>query len=224
MNKIYPDSGVEVQGVAARHYDFFMNLMSFGLYPKFIRRAVDAMDIQSSDRIIDLGCGTGRNTRLMHEHLGSEGHILGLDISTDMERQYRHNCRDLENVDFKNQRVDIPFSLDAPVDRSWMSFVIHGFPHEVRLQVIQNLYDNLKPGGTLCILDFAEFDLAKMPAYYRIPFKAVECPYAFDFIARDWKAILGDRGFSDFEEVFWFKNYVRLLKAKKVAPAAHDAA
>ena len=44
----------------------------------------------------------------------------------------------------------------------------------------------------------------------------MECPYAFDFIKRDWKQILGSNHFSGFEEFFFFKNYVRLLKATKL--------
>ena len=215
MSKIYPDSGVEVQGLVARHYDLIMNVMSLGLYPKFIRSTVARMGIQPKDRILDLGCGTGRNTRLMHQHLDGDGHILGLDISPIMEKQYKKNCRDLPNVEFRRQRADVPFSLDQPYDKAWMSFVLHGFPHEIRSQIIKNIYDNLKPGGILCILDFAEFSLAKMPIAYRIPFKAIECKYAFDFIERDWKDILGTHGFGEFEEHFWFKNYVRLFVGKK---------
>ena len=65
------------------------------------------------------------------------------------------------------------------------------------------------------ILDFAEFYIKKMPFHHRFIFKIIECKYAFDYIERDWKSILKDYGFSDFEESFYMKNYVRLLKAKK---------
>ena len=215
MSKIYPDSGVEVQGVVARHYDTIMNVMSFGLYPRFIRSAVANMDIEPEDRIMDLGCGTGRNTLLMHKRLGPGGHIMGMDISEIMEKQYLKSSRNLHNVEFRRQRADVPFSLDAPYDKAWMSFVLHGFPHEVRLRVIDNIFSNLKPGGVFCLLDFAEFSLEKMPLVYRVPFKAVECKYAFDFIERDWKEIFRQHGFVEFEEHHWFKNYVRLLKAKR---------
>ncbi len=215
MSKIYPDSGVEVQGAIARHYDTIMNIISFGMYPKFIRSAIAGMGIEPDDWILDLGCGTGRNTRLMHEHLGPNGHVLGIDISEIMEKQYLENCRDLPNVEFRRARADVKFSLENKFDKAWMSFVLHGFPHEVRLRVIENIFENLKPGGVFCLLDFAEFSLARMPLVYRVPFKAVECKYAFDFIERDWKEIFREHGFVEFEERHWFGNYVRLLKAKK---------
>jgi hypothetical protein len=44
----------------------------------------------------------------------------------------------------------------------------------------------------------------------------MECSYALDFIERDWKRILEQRGFHNFEEHSFFSGYVRLLKAVKV--------
>jgi len=90
----------------------------------------------------------------------------------------------------------------------------------VRSTIIKNAYDSLKPGGVFNILDFAEFDMDKMPFHHRFIFKKIECKYAFDFIKRDWKHILkndwGFDGFKEgFKEKFYFKNYVRLLSAEK---------
>ena len=66
------------------------------------------------------------------------------------------------------------------------------------------------------MLDYAEFNTNDMPPLHRFIFKKIECKYAFDFIGRDWKQILESNNFSDFEEFFFFKNYVRLLKAQKI--------
>ncbi len=54
-----------------------------------------------------------------------------------------------------------------------------------------------------------------MPLYLRLPFRLLECPYAFDFITRDWQAVLAKMGFGGFEQHLFFKGYVRLLKAIK---------
>jgi demethylmenaquinone methyltransferase/2-methoxy-6-polyprenyl-1,4-benzoquinol methylase len=215
VNRIYPDSKVEIQGFMARKYDQIMDTMSFGLYDKFIKSAIRDMKISKSDRILDLGCGTGRNACLMRSYLSDEGSLLGLDISDEMGVQFEEKCASFNNVSFRNQRIDIPFEIGDLADKAFISFVIHGFPHEVRLKVIENVYNNLKSGGQFCILDFNEFSLKDMPFYYRIPFKLGECPYAFDYIERDWKEILKDKGFIKFDEFFMFKKYVRLLVAYK---------
>ena len=213
--KIYPDSGVELKPFTAKHYDKIMNAVSFGLYRRFIIKAVNDMDIKPGDSILDLGCGTGRNAALMASYLAEEGRITGMDVSDVMEKQFRKKFSDEPRTQFIRQRADIPFNLDKQFDKILISFVIHGFPHEVRKIVIDNIFKHLKPGGTFLMLDFSEFDMKKMPFHHRFLFKTIECKYAFDFIEKDWKNILGENSFIDFTESFYFMNYVRLLKAVK---------
>lgn len=213
--KYYPESKVEIQGFMARKYDFLLNTASLGYYSKFIHAAIAAMNIRPDENILDLGCGTGRNACLMAKYL-SDGSITGLDISAEMGTQFKENCRHLPHTEFVKQRIDIPFSLDKSFDRVFISFVIHGFPHPVRLEIIKNVYRNLKPGALFSILDFGEFLLKDMPFYYRIPFKIVECPYAFDYVERNWKSILTEHGFDPVAERTWFKNYLRLLTVRKI--------
>ena len=215
MTKIYPDSHIEIQGFLARYYDQTLNILSAGAYSKFLRKAIAAMNIQPGEHILDLGCGTGRNACLMREYCGDSGHITGMDISEEMGDQFIRNCAAFNNIAFRKQRVDIPFTEEKPFDTVFMSFVLHGFPHEVRLNVLQNIFNNLKTGGRFCLLDFSQFKLNEMPLQYRLPFKTFECKYAFDFVERDWKQILREAGFADFAEHFWFKRYIRLLIAKK---------
>lgn len=119
------------------------------------------------------------------------------------------------NVEFKNKRLDIPFTEKVPFDTVFMSFVLHGFPNEVRLRILQNILNNLKPGGRFCLLDFSQFKLKDMPFHYRFLFKTFECKYAFDFVERDWNQILTVAGFGNFNERLWLKKYVRLLIAEK---------
>jgi len=215
MTKLYPDSHVEVQGLSARYYDLTLNIATAGFYDKFIKSAIEEMNIQPDEHILDLGCGTGRNACLMLEYSGKSGHITGMDISEEMGNQFKRNCAAFNNVEYKNQRVDIPFKEDKPFDTVFMSFVLHGLPHEVRFKVLQNIYNNLLPGGRFCLLDFSQFKLKDMPFHHRLLFKTFECKYAFDFVERDWKQILTDAGFGNFKEHFWFKKYVRLLTAEK---------
>lgn len=215
MNKLYPDSGVELSKFTASNYDKVMNIASFGKYKNFINSAIADLGISKNDKILDLGCGTGRNILLMNKYAGNNSTLIGLDISEAMEKQFEENTLNYSNISFANKRIDKLFEMEQKFDKIFISFVIHGFPHEIRKIIIKNAYNNLKPGGTFNILDFAEFDMAKMPFHHRFVFKKIECKYAFDFIEKNWKSILQENGFDNFEESFYFKKYVRLLKAKK---------
>jgi len=54
IDKIYPDSGVELKFFSAKNYDKVINIASLRLYRGFIHRAIKAMDIQHGNKILDL--------------------------------------------------------------------------------------------------------------------------------------------------------------------------
>jgi len=213
----YLDSKVELQGFTAKYYDTILNTISFGVYSNFIKNAIESIEINANDKLLDFGAGTGRNALLMSKYLSTEGEILGLEISDEMIEQFNHKFENIENIKIINRRIDKPFELEEKFDKVFISFVIHGFPHEVRTEIIKNAYNNLKEGGEFVILDFSEFIVKEMPLYARIPFTTIECKYAFEFVEKDWKVILSEFGFGNFSEKFFLKNYVRLLKAEKLS-------
>jgi len=214
---IYPESKVEVRGFMARHYDALLDLVTFGFYRYFIKEAISWLDIQKSDRIIDLGAGTGRNACLMVQHLSESGKIVGIDVSNEMAAQFIKRCRNFPNVSFLRQRIDIHFELNETFDKALLSFVFHGFPQEVRETILDNCFNLLKPGGKLILLDYNEFSPDSLPWYLRYPFKITECPYAYDFIQRDMAKLLAQHGFSRGNERLFFKGMVRCLQATREA-------
>ncbi len=208
------DSKVEVKGFEARHYDLLMNTITGGTYPFFIRRVIREMNIQPQDEILDFGCGSGRNVCLMTKYLSNQGRVLGLDIGQEMLEIFQERCKNYSNVTFKKQRIDEPLQYENEFDKVFISFVLHGFVQERRLQIIDNAWRALRPGGKFFILDYNEFDLEHSPFLVRLAFKA-ECPLANDFIARDIKSVLRDHGFDEFHTYPHYLGYVRLLSAQK---------
>jgi len=208
------DSKVEVTGLEARHYDFFMNLITAGTYPFFIRRAVKDMQIQPADSILDFGCGTGRNISLMNTYLSEEGRVLGLDIGPEMLEQARRRFASDHRVTIEKQRIEEPLPYQDEFNKVFISFVLHGLVQEDRLKVIDNTRRALKPGGEFLILDYNEFDLQHSPALVRFAFR-LECPLATDFIGRDLQTFLREHGFDGFRVHTYYRGYVRLLGARK---------
>ena len=215
MDNYYPESKVETKGFTARYYDNLMNIITFGRYSPFIENAIEVMGIRPQDRILDLGAGTGRNACLMMNYLSKGGKLIGTDISREMIFQFRKKCANFPNAKIIYARIDKSLPFEEEFDKVLISFVLHGFPQEVGEAIIKSVFEVLKVNGSFFILDYNEFSYKKMPFYFKKFFNLIECPYAFDFIERDWKQILANHNFSDFEEYFFFKDYVRLLKAKK---------
>jgi len=215
MKKLYPESKVEVVGFMAQYYDIGLDIATFGRYLPFIKKVIRMTRIKPDDRILDLGAGTGRNACLMAKYLSEKGELIGVDISKDMIAQFEKRCTDFPNVKIINRRIDQTLPYKNDFSKVFISFVLHGFPQNVRKVIIENAFNALKKHGQLLILDYNEFSLPDIPFYLRFAFRLMECPYAFDFIERDLKQILESNNFAGFEEFFFFKNYVRLLKAKK---------
>jgi len=210
------DSHIEIKGFTARHYDLLMDLLTLGLYGKFIKNALKAMDIKRGDRILDLGAGTGRNACLMREYLGDTGEIVALEIGEEMIRQFREKCAGFSNVLLLEQRIEEPLPFKEEFDKALLSFVFHGFVQEDRLKILRNVYRALKPGGKLFILDYNEIEnFRDTPFYVKLFFEQFECPLAIDFVSRKWGEILKDEGFEVTREVLFLRNYLRLLEATK---------
>jgi len=211
----YPESRVEVHGFSAKHYDGLLDALSLGRYGPLIGKCIELMGISPGDRTLDLGAGSGRNACLMMSYLGPEGRLVAVDISREMLRQFRGRCSRFPNAWGVQASIDQPFPLAGGFDKVLISFVLHGFPQKVREVILTNSWQALRPGGKLFILDYNEFSYEGSPLYIRIPFKLMECPYAFDFIQRDWKKILRSHGFTSQGERLFFKGYIRLLQAQK---------
>jgi demethylmenaquinone methyltransferase/2-methoxy-6-polyprenyl-1,4-benzoquinol methylase len=223
MCAYYPESKVEISKSTAKYYDILMDIITFGAYSSFIQKAIRLINIKSNDRIIDLGTGTGRNACLMMNYLSAKGELIGLDISSEMVAQFERRCASFINAKIINQRIDKPLPYKDEFDKVFISFVLHGFPQDVRKQIIRNAFKALKKNGEFFILDYNEFSVKEIPFYLKIPFKLIECPfkliecpYAFDFVEKNWQKILAGEGFSHFEKYLFFCGYVRLLKGIKL--------
>ncbi len=215
MDRNYPDSKVEIQGFSAKHYDNLLNIASLGGYSNFIKKAIGEIIIAPDDKILDFGAGTGRNALLMNKQLSGKGEILGLEISEQMIVQFREKTEKFNNISVLDQRIDQPFELDRKYDKVFISFVFHGFPFEIQRIIIANAFNALKKGGEFVMLDFNEFITDETPLYFRIPFKIIECRYAFEYVERDWKQIFSEYGFHDFNEILFMGNHIRLLTSRK---------
>lgn len=215
MTKYYPKSKVEAAGFSARYYDTLLNIVSLGTYSSFIEKAIRSMEIHPNDRILDLGAGTGRNGCIMMKYLSKGGNLIGLDISEEMIVQFKRKCLAFPNAEIFNQRIDQHLPYEREFDKVFIAFVLHGFPQNIRELIIGNAFRVLRDDGEFFILDYNEFSFEDIPFYVKVLFRFGECPYAFDFIKKDWKRILTTKGFNRFGEYLFFNGYVRLLKASK---------
>lgn len=121
----------------------------------FNQPLLDAAAISESDSVLDVGCGTGRTSRLAARRAGL-GRALGLDLSGPMLGKARESAlrERVENVSFVQGDAQVhPLQaegFDAVISRYGMTF----FTDPVA--AFANLHRALRPGGRLAFICAAE--------------------------------------------------------------------
>jgi demethylmenaquinone methyltransferase/2-methoxy-6-polyprenyl-1,4-benzoquinol methylase len=213
--KNHQQSSIEISGFKARFYDYFIFLGTLGLYQVLLKRVIRDMNIRTTDWILDMGAGSGKNARLMLGYLSNKGKITALEIGDEMKKQFTKKCEKFSNASLMNLRIENPLPFTAEFDKVFISYVIHGFKQDERVKIVQNAYRALKPGGKLFIFDWNEFDLGEGGIFIRFFMKYIECEEAGEFIRQDFKKILSSIGFRNLVEHIYAKNKIRLLSAEK---------
>jgi ubiquinone/menaquinone biosynthesis C-methylase UbiE len=103
-----------------------------------------ARPIGPSDRVLDLGCGTGIVARLLRERLGGAARITGLDVSPVMIAKARSLAPELEW--HEGNAMALPFadrSFDLVLSQQVLQFVPD------RMAALREIRRVLVPGGRL---------------------------------------------------------------------------
>lgn len=117
------------------------------------QKAVNALALKRGDTVLEIGCGTGLNFRLLEEKIGTEGKILGVDMTDSMLARARDRVQQngWPNVELVQSDAAI-FQFPRGVNGVISTFALTLVP-EFR-DVILAGSEALLPGGRFVILDF----------------------------------------------------------------------
>jgi len=145
-----------LERVVAR-YDRIAPWYRFGewtilLAPGFRRRAVAHLRLKAGERVVEVGCGTGRNLPVLREAVGSAGEVIGVDASPGMlaEAQKTILRRGWQNVKLIYGDA-AKLTLDEPVDVAYFSLSYSVLPE--REPALDAAWEAIRPGGSLAIMD-----------------------------------------------------------------------
>jgi len=145
---------IDFFGRSAPYYDSVLDLLTFGQYAGFQKRAIKILAPEKGEKILDLCSGTGRAASWMAAAVGDEGEVLGLDITESMVKVAKKRYRRLENVIFQQKDVTESWEYQSRFDGIFISFALHELPDSERLGVLQRSYLALKEEGRIVIADF----------------------------------------------------------------------
>jgi ubiquinone/menaquinone biosynthesis C-methylase UbiE len=139
----------------ALRYNFTANLYYLIGFREmaYRRKAVEALALHRGDTVVEIGCGTGINFPLLHRVVGTEGRIIGVDLTDAMLDQARQRVRKngWSNVELVH-RDAAAFAFPEQVDGVISTFALTLMPEYEK--VIGNGCRALAPGKRWVILDF----------------------------------------------------------------------
>jgi len=120
--------------------------------PQGIRsRATSKLGLTAGSRVLEVGCGTGRNFASLVRCVGKSGHIYGVDFSEGMLAVAERECRrrGWRNVTLLKQNAH-DYALSEPVDGVLFSLSYEVIPRH--REALQHAWAQLRPGGCLVVL------------------------------------------------------------------------
>jgi demethylmenaquinone methyltransferase/2-methoxy-6-polyprenyl-1,4-benzoquinol methylase len=142
--------------IAAR-YDRLAGLIGFidwlfFVPPRFRARAAEQLALRPGDRVLEIGCGTGRNFPYLREAVGPDGRVYGVDLSAGMLARARALCRRQHWHNIEIARDDAAnYVAPEPLDGVLFGLSYNTMPHH--LCVLHHAWKQLRPGGRIVIMD-----------------------------------------------------------------------
>jgi len=112
--------------------------------PTTVSIMLEQLQPQKGQSILDIGSGSGWTTALLSEIVGKKGHVIGLELISDLVKFGQQNINKYDFPQTKiikaNQQIGLP---NQQFDRILVSATSEILPYE--------LLDQIKPGGIMVI-------------------------------------------------------------------------
>lgn len=215
MEQAQPGTKGKVITRLAPATDFIENLIFLGRLQQIWQRLIDRAALARGERVIDVGCGTGRATMLAASRVSPGGAVVGIDASAEMIEAARKKAEQArQDVEFRQAVMEaLPFP-DSSFDVVLSCQALHHVPRDAKHQALSEMRRVLKPGGRLLLLDHGE--------PYRWYLKILFYPFRWNILEFQAENFRGQVPgiiagvFGEVEEADRFFGWMRTWRAVKV--------
>jgi arsenite methyltransferase len=152
------------------------------------------LELQPGETVLDLGSGGGIDCFLAARRVGSEGRVIGVDMTPEMVARARRNAgAQYPNVDFRLGEIEHLPVADATVDAIISNCVINLVPDKA--QVFRDAFRVLRPGGRVSVSDIVL--LGEVPVAIRDSVEAYVACLSGAILRDDYLRLMAEAGFTD---------------------------
>ncbi len=126
------------------------------------RKAIARLNLRPADVVLDVACGTGINFSLIEQAIGKDGHLIGIEVSSDMLGKAQklidtHGWQNVTLIQSSAEHAKIPCKADA---------VLFSFAHDVLQspRALENVFRHVKAEGRVAATG------TKWAPWWAIPF------------------------------------------------------
>lgn len=156
-------------------------------------KEIEKLNLKRGARILEIGCGTGENLRLIDSKYPAKYKLICVDISGKMLEQAKNKSFH-SPPRFLNVGSDsIPLSEDS-IDVVITSFFLHELNPELRNKTFSQIRKLLKKKGSLIILDFSYPNNIPGKFLFKL-LRIIESRESLNFVTGEIEVIPGKSGF-----------------------------
>jgi ubiquinone/menaquinone biosynthesis C-methylase UbiE len=182
--------------------------------PEALRKQALWCGIKPGMRVLDVGCGTGKTTSILHEMIQPDGCVVGIDFSETRISFAKENYGKKKDIEFHLGDFRKSMKNLGQFDFIWVRFLLEYYRKEA-IDIVKNLKKCVRPGGLLCLLDL-DYNCLN---HYELPvpltrilpkiMNYADKKYNFDtFVGRKLYSFLYDSGFEKIDVALMAHNLI----------------
>jgi ubiquinone/menaquinone biosynthesis C-methylase UbiE len=141
----------------SRFYDYFAGVFE----KKYRNMALERLNIERGEIVLEIGFGTGHCLKQMAESVGENGKVYGIDISSGMLEVSKERLEEaglLDRVElYCGDALKMPYE-DNKFDAVFMSFTLELFDTPEIPKVLNEIKRILKPNGRFGVVSMSKED------------------------------------------------------------------
>jgi len=136
----------------AKVYKWLTPIYLLGNERRLRKETIASLHLQPGQKVLDIGCGTGRNFPLILEKIGPSGKLVGVDYTSDMlgraqEQVEREGWQNVELIQADAALIELGRTFDAALSTLAISVI-----PDYR-SALDRMLAHVKPDGYLAIGD-----------------------------------------------------------------------